>query len=75
MSYCVPWFSVGKRNKMITVAAMVMLIIRRRKNKKVDADQLGRGSTMDFLLQTQVLFLPHNPLICFTFEKNYYFVL
>ncbi|KAJ9173943.1 hypothetical protein P3X46_017026 [Hevea brasiliensis] len=59
-SYCVPWVNVGKRNKMITVAAMVMLMIRRSKHKKTEVDQLDSMSTMEFLLKTQVLFLAHN---------------
>ncbi|KAJ9173945.1 hypothetical protein P3X46_017028 [Hevea brasiliensis] len=53
-SYCVPWVNVGKRNKMITVAAMVMLMIRRSKRKKTEVDQLGSMSTMEFLLETQI---------------------
>ncbi|XP_021683719.2 probably inactive leucine-rich repeat receptor-like protein kinase At5g48380 [Hevea brasiliensis] len=53
-SYCVPWVKVGKRSKMITVAAMVMLMIRRSKHKKTEVDQLGSMSTMEFLLETQI---------------------
>ncbi|KAF2298290.1 hypothetical protein GH714_021370 [Hevea brasiliensis] len=53
-SYCVPWVNVGKRNKMITVAAMVMLMIRRSKRKKTEVDQLGSMSTMEFLIETQI---------------------
>ncbi|KAF2298283.1 hypothetical protein GH714_021284 [Hevea brasiliensis] len=52
-SYCVPWVNVGKRNKMITVAAMVMLMIKRSKRKRTEVDQLGSMSTMEFLLETQ----------------------
>ncbi|XP_002529807.3 probably inactive leucine-rich repeat receptor-like protein kinase At5g48380 isoform X1 [Ricinus communis] len=52
-SYCVPWVYMGKKNGLITIPAMVMLMMR-KKNKKVEFDQLGSLSTVEFLLEKEV---------------------
>ncbi|XP_050236076.1 probably inactive leucine-rich repeat receptor-like protein kinase At5g48380 [Mercurialis annua] len=53
-SYCVPWVHSGQRNKMITVAAMILLMIRQKKKKEAEFDQFNSLSAMEFLDQMQV---------------------
>ncbi|KAJ9187222.1 hypothetical protein P3X46_002707 [Hevea brasiliensis] len=53
-SYCVPWVYMGKKNGMITIPELVMLMMLRRKNKKTQLEQLGSLSTMELLLEKEI---------------------
>ncbi|KAJ9187215.1 hypothetical protein P3X46_002700 [Hevea brasiliensis] len=52
-SYCVPWVYMGKKNGMITIPELVMLMLR-RKNKNPELEQLASLSTMEFLLEKEI---------------------
>ncbi|XP_037495919.1 inactive LRR receptor-like serine/threonine-protein kinase BIR2 [Jatropha curcas] len=52
-SYCIPWVNMGKKDGMITIPAMVMMMMKRR-SKKPELDYLESLSTLEFLLEKEV---------------------